>query len=162
MIVRRLLSEFKNDWSEGVNKKNYAIIESINDIHNKLENNISPKIINIYIILESYNKIIPVTVDFQNITTYPFKPPKIRINNKYDYFSCLATIPEYLVKEKFGLRCMCCNSVLCNWSVKNSISDIVEECYESIKLKLRSLNIIAAKICTIKKFGHYLPIAEFL
>ena len=29
-------------------------------------------------------------------------------------------------------------------------------------MKLRSANIKIAQLCIIKKFGHYLPIAEFL
>ena len=40
--------------------------------------------------------------------------------------------------------------------------EIIYVRYNNIDMKLRSANIKIAELCVIKKFGHYLPIAEFL
>ena len=57
---RRLLSEFKKDWFEGINISNNAIIENYNDILNNLEQNINIETIKIVLLNQTYNKIIPI------------------------------------------------------------------------------------------------------
>jgi len=162
MSTRRLLGEFKRDWENGINENNSAIIDNYDHIFSDFRNNIMVDKINIFILNENYDKTILVTLDFNNMDTYPFKPPKVKINTTYDYLRILSTISGKLVKEKYGLKCMCCNSILCEWGPNYSIKKIIEECEERLDLKLRSQNINVAHMCVMKKFGHYLPIAEFL
>ena len=162
MMNRRILSELRKDWPEGISRDNLAIIDNHYQIYHDLENKILPNELNIYIINETYNKTFLVTLDFLHLNTYPFKPPKVKINRNYEYLCLVAHIPERLVKEVFGLTCLCCQSILCNWGPSFSLLDIIKECQERIELKFRSQNIKAAELCVIKKFGHYLPIAEFL
>ena len=158
---KRILAEFKRDWAEGINSENSAIIDNHYEIFNNLQNyGELPDEINIFLISFEYNKTFLVTIQFPN--TYPFKAPKIKINTTNDYFKICSTIPCDLVKETRGVICLCCNSMLCNWGPNRSILSLMNECLDNFELKLRSSNIKIAKLCVIKKFGHYLPISEFL
>lgn len=160
--ARRILAEFRRDWAEGISKDNHFIIDNHYEIYQNLQNKIYPDELNVYVINETYKKHILVTLDFTNLNTYPFKPPKVKINNKYDYIGFLATIPYKIVQNELKLKCLCCNSILCKWGPNYSILKIIEECNNNIDMKLRSANKKIAELCVIKKFGHYLPIAEFL
>ena len=163
MMIKRLLGEFKRDWSEGINKENNAILDNYDQLFLELENRIIPKEINIFLINDVYDKIVNITIDFKNNDNrYPFKPPKIKVNTVYDYFDILGQIPHELVKQRFKINCLCCNSILCRWGPSYCLNDIVNECTTFFDLKFRSENIHAAEMCVMKKFGHYLPIAEFL
>jgi len=160
--ARRILAEFRRDWTEGISINNNFIIDNHYEIYQNLQNGIYPDELNVYVINETYTKNILVTLDFANLNTYPFRPPKVKINTVYDYISFLGTIPTELVQEELNLTCLCCNSILCRWGPNYSILKIIEECNNNIDMKLRSANIKIAELCVIKKFGHYLPIAEFL
>jgi len=158
---RRILAEFKRDWAEGINHDNTAIIDNHYNLFHNLQNSGElPDELNIFLISFAYSKTFLITLQFPN--TYPFKCPKIKINTLYDYFELCGTIPTDLVKDTMGLNCLCCNSMLCNWGPSRTIKSLMEECLERLELKLRSSNINIAKLCVIKKFGHYLPISEFL
>ena len=160
--IRRIIGEFRRDWPEGISNDNRFIIDNYYQIYEDLHNGVSINELIIYVINETYKKNIIVTLDFTNLTTYPFRPPKVKINTVYDYISFLKKIPSKIVEEEIGLKCLCCNSVLCKWGPSYSILKIIEECANNINMKLRSANKRIAHICVMKKFGHYLPIAEFL
>ena len=62
---------------------------------------------------------------------YPFRPPKIYINNK-QYLSCHTILSNNFrakLREYAGIDCFCCETMLCsdNWSPKLTIKDILEE-----------------------------------
>lgn len=62
---------------------------------------------------------------------YPFKPPKLLINNKILTYSHSVRSSEFTesLKKTTGFECFCCQSILCadNWSPKHIIKDIIEE-----------------------------------
>ena len=157
----RLLSELKKEWINGINKSNIAVIDNYEEIYNNLlYSHLFVDELFIYLLSSEYSKTILISIKFPLI--YPFRPPKIKINSQYDYFDLCGSIPTNMVKEKFGLDCICCNSMLCNWGPTRTLNSLMEECLERLELKLRSNNINFVKLCVIKKFGHYLPISEFL
>mgnify|MGYP001255767982 CR=1 FL=1 len=160
MISRRIIGELRKDWSEGMLSDNTAIINDIDDIYLSLQNNTFQNKLDISIINYDYNKHIQLTILFDN--TYPFRAPKVKVNTTYNYLELMGTVPYEIVKQETGLNCLCCNSILCNWGPSLSIKNIVNECHERLEMKLRQSNITVAEMCVIKKFGHYLPIAEFL
>jgi hypothetical protein len=98
------------------------------------------------------NKILTVKIICN--TGYPFKPPNILVNN-YKYRSLLRT--DYLFnkyKEYLNFnKCMCCNSILCNWHVIYGFNNILNEIKTNYRLKIRLKNIIFAKNIMIKKIG---------
>ena len=104
------------------------------------------------------NRIILIKIVYQN--SYPFKPPKVFINNLYNYRDLLRTsrlfkfYKEYL---KFD-GCLCCQSILCNWFVTFNFSTIINEVKTNFILKKRLSNIIIAKYVMIKNFGFIIPI----
>ena len=83
--IRRIIGEFRRDWSEGISNDNRFIIDNYYQIYQDLHNGISLNELIIYVINETYKKNIIVTLDFTNLTTYPFRPPKVKINTVYDY-----------------------------------------------------------------------------
>ena len=78
---------------------------------------------------------------------YPFKPPKLKINNK-EYISKFINFYCYL-KPFIGkylqltYNCACCNTILCKWSPGNTLNDIINEfkTYEIEKNNIRNLYI---------------------
>ena len=160
MISRRLLGELRKDWSEGINTSNDAVIANIDNVYLSLQNKTFQNEIEIYLINFTYNKTILLTLLFEEL--YPFRAPRVKINHTQNYLELLSTIPSEIVRQETGLNCLCCNSILCNWGPSLNISEIVKECHERLEMKFRQSNKKVAEICVIKKFGHYLPIAEFL
>tara|TARA_B100000886_G_scaffold332796_1_gene285923 strand:- start:2499 stop:2957 length:459 start_codon:yes stop_codon:yes gene_type:complete len=62
---------------------------------------------------------------------YPFKPPKLMIRNK-EYVSKFIRFYCYLnnfIKKYLSssYSCLCCRSMLCNWSPQNTLQDIMNE-----------------------------------
>jgi hypothetical protein len=159
-MKKRLKNELIRDWVDGINKTNFAIINDYGRIFNHLLKNIDPGPINIHIINDEYNKVFLVTLKFKD--TYPFKPPLVTINTKYDYKCLLGTISPTFIKKTLGLECLCCNSIICKWCPQNTLDDLINEIYRNLHLKLRNSNIKMAHMFTMKYFGHYLPIEEFL
>lgn len=160
MISRRILGELRRGWSEGINSDNNAVIDNINNVYLSLQNKTFQNKLDIFLINYTYDKTILLTLLFD--TSYPFKAPKVKVNVTHDYLELMGTIPQEIVKQETGLNCLCCNSILCNWGPSLNISNIIKECHERLEMKFRQSNKKVAEICVIKKFGHYLPIAEFL
>ena len=63
--------------------------------------------------------------------TYPFKPPKLRINNKLiDFYNCINSNEIRLYFKKYtGIECFCCESLLCcnNWSPVLTFKHIIDD-----------------------------------
>jgi hypothetical protein len=74
--------------------------------------------------------------DFIIPLTYPFRPPKLKLNLRC-YFNYYLNIENHLFKvalNKYkGKNCFCCSSILCsdNWSVFMTLQTILEEVDEN-------------------------------
>jgi|694.fasta_scaffold35903_5 ubiquitin-protein ligase len=71
-------------------------------------------------------------------TEYPFKPPKIKLN-EHDYTSLLKMNSRdklNAVKKFTGRDCLCCNTIICNdnWAPAITFIDIISEINRNIKL----------------------------
>jgi hypothetical protein len=80
-------------------------------------------------------------VDIEHNNLYPFRPPKITINNVNIIYS-RNLFPTRLWKKHFDTfnKCMCCENLLCpgKWSPTLNIFDILNE-YEAFKERLKTI-----------------------
>ena len=79
----------------------------------------------------------------------------------FDYKRLLAFSAEWTVK--FGIeKCLCCSSILCRWGPSYNMTNILKEVYENLSYKLRISETLMCRSLIRQKFGHYIPIEEFL
>jgi len=101
-----------------------------------------------------------VTLQFKD-KFYPFKSPEVIINGLFNYKRLLAFSAEW--NKKLGIeKCLCCSSILCHWGPNYCMTNILEEVYKNLSYKLRIAETIICRSLVRQKFGHYLPIEEFL
>lgn len=101
-----------------------------------------------------------VTLQFKN-KCYPFKAPEVIINGSFNYKRLLAFDAEW--NDKFGItKCLCCSSILCRWGPCYNMNNILEEIYTNLSYKLRITETLMCRSFIRQKFGHYLPVEEFL
>ena len=101
-----------------------------------------------------------VTLQFKD-KCYPFKAPEVIINGMFDYKRLLAFSAEW--NDKFGIeKCLCCSSILCRWGPSYNMTNILKEVYENLSYKLRISETLMCRSLIRQKFGHYIPIEEFL
>ena len=108
------------------------------------------------------NRIILVKIICSN--SYPFTPPKVEVGCK-KYINLLRPYPiiQNYKKELGYEKCMCCNSILCNWTVIHTLYNIIEEIKKNFIIKKRLNYLIFAKKITFQKLGLNIPIiAQFL
>lgn len=93
----------------------------------KNENNITYfNIVNNFIKFSYKNMFIKVELD----NNYPFRPPiNIYINDKLTTICSNNNVVTNLLLEKYGSRCLYCESLMCNinWSPTCTIINVVEE-----------------------------------
>jgi len=109
------------------------------------------------------NKFLEVEIKIPS--EYPFKCPCEITINGYDYKCLLNFDSKYLKLLGYDeKKCFCCSSISCknNWSVRNNLTDLLKEIYKNLINKLRIRDIKMCEYVVEKKFGHYLPIQEFL
>ena len=126
--------------------------------------NINNKVSKIEFLLEIRENIF-LNVEMKLSTEYPFRGPLEVLINEYDYKYLLNFSPKYLKLLGYGeTECVCCSTLHCreNWTVNNNITDVLKEIYKNLRNKLRIKDIKMCKYVVEKKFGHYLPIQEFL
>lgn len=92
--------------------------------------------------------------------TYPFKSPDVYING-YCYKTLLAIDEKWLKIFKIN-KCMCCNSILCHWGANYNVTNILNEINVNLNYKIRINEIRLCRQLVNQKFGHYIPIEEFL
>lgn len=131
-------------------------------ITNALE--INHKVSKLEFLLEIKTNIF-LEVEIKIPSEYPFKCPSEITINGHDYKSLLNFGPEYLKLLGYPkTECLCCASLSCknNWTVHNNITDVLKEIYKNLNNKLRIRDKKMCRYFVGKKFGHYLPIEEFL
>jgi hypothetical protein len=70
-------------------------------------------------------------------------------------------IPEIMTKD-LGLTCLCCQTILCNWTPIIRLSKIFEEIKNVLNIRRRIVDRIFCRQLINKFFGFYIPIIEFL
>ena len=135
-----------------------------NEIRNYLyENNDDNLVIYRYIndeanfILLNNDKIYRVKIKIDN--NYPFRSPKVEINDM-SYWKMLK-IPEHMTND-LGISCLCCQTILCNWTPVIRLEQIFEEIKNVLGVRRRIVDRIFCRYVQDKYFGYYIPIIEFL
>jgi len=124
-------------------------------IPNKYEPNLECKIL-----LKIKNHQITIILN----ENYPFRSPKIYINNK-PYIEFLASKFDMIEVKNISKykRCLCCSSIAChnNWKCTSTIRDIIKEIRYMINLRNR---ITERQCCRIiqDEFNITIPIYEYL
>ena len=62
---------------------------------------------------------------------YPFQPPILKIHGKnyVDYFSLLfMKYKSYIDLYNLPIGCICCKSIICDWTPSWSMKDVINEC----------------------------------
>jgi ubiquitin-protein ligase len=134
----------------------HAYIINISNIQNKIH------ILNFLLEIKK-NRFL--NVEMKIPSDYPFKCPSEILINGFDYKYLLNFNPIYLkILGYSDTICLCCQSLCCknNWSVHNNITHVLKEIYTNLNNKLRIRDIKMCRYLVEKKFGHYLPIEEFL
>jgi ubiquitin-protein ligase len=121
-IRRRLLIEFKQIIKKYDYIAEFIDIEFCKDYVSSYNN---PYIINIY----DHHK--NINYKFHILNSYPFRPPKLFINDK-PYNSYLQFKSQLFRESIFKYkkrRCFCCETLLCgdNWSPSNRLLNVFEE-----------------------------------
>ena len=72
-----------------------------------------------------------VVFKFEDLDDYPFKKPKLMLDNEVKYDKCLCHHNDYIQKElnEWQAKCLCEISILCcnNWSPVLTFKDIINE-----------------------------------
>tara|TARA_A100001015_G_C15035260_1_gene735788 strand:- start:2058 stop:2654 length:597 start_codon:yes stop_codon:yes gene_type:complete len=95
---------------------------------------------------------------------YPFKPPKVLIND-IPFNELLIPIHNNIYfKEVFETVCLCCNNVLNpkKWYVSMGFNNILNDIYDIIQKIIICRELLLCDKIVEKHFGHYVPIREFL
>lgn len=148
--VRSLQSRIKNDCK--------LLYEDYHDVLVDLTDNDKITISAVEII--SYSK--KRTYKFILTNQYPFRPPKIYINDQ-PYLNILQLRGDYekdMVKKIKGQDCLCCHSMSCsaNWSPAIKLLRIIDEIKDTLKFKRDIINVLLAD--KIKK-KYNMPYAHF-
>jgi hypothetical protein len=62
---------------------------------------------------------------------YPFQPPILKINDKkyVDHFLTLYTKYKlYIELYQIPIRCICCKSVICDWTPCLGMKEVIQDC----------------------------------
>jgi len=151
---RRLINEIKRDWSNDSNNGIYLCPQGDPLNH-----------VTFIIFFEERKTYCYVTINFEN-STYPFKQPDVYIKNK-NYKSLLNLSDKWvklfkIFKQSDKPKCLCCSSILCNWYAGYTMKHILDEIKKNLTYRLRRRDIIICKSFVRQKFGHYIPIQEYL
>jgi len=99
---------------------------------------------------------------------YPFKPPKLLLNDKPYYNYLKINNPENLktLKEKFGMKCLCCETITCphKWTPALRLNSFIDEIhrFRKIKIYLESKRIGPIMLNIINKYKNYILPPEII
>ena len=98
--------------------------------------------------------------------TYPFTKPKIFMINNTFYESFLKINIKYkqILKNMYGLDCLCCSSIYCadNWAVSYQLSKFIDEFKINLQIKQKIYLLYLLNFIKIKYNIHFNTIETFL
>uniref|UniRef100_A0A6C0ENV1 RWD domain-containing protein n=1 Tax=viral metagenome TaxID=1070528 RepID=A0A6C0ENV1_9ZZZZ len=123
----------------------------------------------IYIQVEDENLL---TIDYKS--TYPFRPPSVTYNceNILIFYRELSDCPTIKIRDDISKLlgdngcngCMCCSTLLCgyNWSIHNTIKNILEEFDKFCNIKKRSVERFWSDRIASRFLVEDIPLREYL
>ena len=122
-VSRRLLKNINKINDDFDNNKNNYFVSNYNlELYNCF--------VNIYVFF-IHNYVINIRIDLS--FDYPFHPPKLFVNG-FDYHRLLTT-PHHFLLLVNKTKCMCCNTILCNWTPIYNLKTCIEEVITNLKQK---------------------------
>ena len=124
----------------------------------RIRNEIKALINEGYLVKEEYNdkgfifsitiKKNKLTIILRSIMEYPFQPPKVHLLNGDSYLNSINFISSQLPLIKNKEKCLCCKSILCDWTLIRTIMDIFREVEKNYEILIKIKNsILCKKIC---------------
>jgi hypothetical protein len=164
---KRIKNELLTYYSFSLGVKNKFYNRFIKNYNAELlDINIEVNLINVVFLLPIVDeKYTFVNIIFTKEHCYPFKPPIVKIFNLYDYISLLKLDPTQLNELDVNISsCLCCSSILCknNWNLQKNLGDIFNEIQKNLSIKSRLLDRFHAQKIIDIKFGHFIPLVEYL
>lgn len=110
-----------------------------------------------------------LTVAYKSV--YPFRPPSVTYDgrNILIFYRELSNCSNKKIRDEIskllgGTGCMCCSSLLCrnNWSVHNTIKNILEEFEKFCQIKKRSVERFWSDRITSRLLVEDIPLREYL
>jgi len=103
-------------------------------------------------------------------TSYPFRPPRVSYNNSniLMYYGLLSQASNAKINKALmrlsSNKCLCCSTILCqhNWSVTNTIKNILEEFNKFQSIRVRCLEKFWSRMITSRYMVEDIPIFEYL
>ena len=105
---------------------NKRLFNEINKLINDKNNNERKVIVEMTC---KITKVIINNVSFIISTKYPFQKPEILIHGNIPYLRWLVS-PSIRISDfvnKIGIKCLCCSTMLCDWSPAFTISNLITE-----------------------------------
>jgi len=155
---KRVSNEIKKFWdpNQRLHNRNNTNNSDLNTVFIKYTNN--RKVL--FFLFFNNDKIsVKVVFDFKD-TDYPFKSPKVTINN-YTYKNLLNIKAKWY--PKFNItRCPCCESIMCQWYAPYTMKHILDEIKVNLNIKIKIVELMHCEKIVNKYIGHYVPIDTFL
>jgi hypothetical protein len=90
---------------------------------------------------------------------YPFRPPKVKINNN-NYIELLCNIQNKNLNnsENGDKSCLCCSTLCCkgNWGPKKNVFHIITEIFNNLKMIYLPVDNILYKTILNKYLGYFI------
>ena len=141
------------------------------EISDKFEIDIS-KNLNCFLVQYDINEMIFVTffndkstvyIELNYSQQYPFRCPKVKINNM-NYQCLLKCNFHSFLKRITNKRCLCCSSLTCsnNWKPIDNTYKLLEEIKTNLTTKLRCIELLHIKKIKDKYLNADIPIEDFI
>ena len=94
---------------------------------------------------------------------YPFRNPKVKINNMLYHSVLKSNLPNILYKAT-RRRCLCCSSLTCsyNWKPINNTYDLLNEIKNNLEIKIKCIELLHVYKIKNKYLIDDIPIEKFL
>ena len=140
--------DVQNKFLKIMEKLKYGVKESILSINIINDNSVLFDIV--------LNEKYPFNILINFPKEYPFRPPKVKINNN-DYIKLLADIQAnnlYSGTEK----CLCCSTLCCknNWCPQNDLIDMINEIFSNLNMLIYPMKDILYKAIFMKHLGYFI------
>jgi len=162
------------------NNKNLQITNYLGGVKKRINNEciniLYKKYSDVFITVDNVNSIINVAIyeiidekrnkySFNVNADYPFRPPKIFLNNHI--YSSLLRVNEFekkLLNKLKGINCLCCNTYNCsdNWSPSHTIDKIITEMKDIKQFKRNAINKLMADKIKLRYLIHDIDLDCYL